>query len=73
VSGAAYGVVLWLLMDLVWLPYLGWGVFGTAITPAIGGAILLLHLIYGTTLGGLLGRFHPGRGRTATGRKGATR
>lgn len=58
-TGLAYGVALWLLMDLVWLPYLGWGVFGTSITPAIAVATLLLHLVYGATLGGLLGRLHP--------------
>lgn len=63
VTGLVYGVALWLLMDLVWLPYLGWGLFGTSITPAIAAATLLLHLIYGATLGGLLGRWHPGPGR----------
>lgn len=28
-----YGVVLWALMGLAWLPYLGWGLFGTGVTP----------------------------------------
>jgi hypothetical protein len=32
-TGLAYGVVLWLLMDVVWLPYLGWGLFGSSVTP----------------------------------------
>ncbi len=57
-TGLVYGVALWLLMDLVWLPYLGWGLFGTSITPAIAVATLGLHLVYGATLGGLLGRRH---------------
>lgn len=51
-----YGVLLWALMGLVWLPYLGWGLFGTAVTPTIAVATLLLHLVYGVTLGLLLDR-----------------
>lgn len=57
--GLGYGALLWLLMGLVWLPYLGWGLFGTAITPAIALATLALHLIYGGVLGLLLGRRYP--------------
>ena len=55
-TGAAYGVLLWVLMGLVWLPYLGWGLFGTGVTPKIAVATLVLHLVYGITLGLLLGR-----------------
>ncbi|GAA5126549.1 hypothetical protein GCM10025762_54270 [Haloechinothrix salitolerans] len=51
-----YGAVLWALMGLVWLPYLGWGLFGTAVTPKIAVATLVLHLVYGITLGLLLDR-----------------
>jgi hypothetical protein len=51
-----HAVLLWVLMGLVWLPYLGWGLFGTAITPKIAAATLLLHLIYGATVGLLLRR-----------------
>jgi hypothetical protein len=54
----AYGVLLWALMDLVWLPYLGWGILGTAITAKIALATLVLHLLYGLTLGLLLDRTH---------------
>lgn len=53
-----YGVALWALMGLVWLPYLGWGVFGTAVTPKVAVATLVLHLIYGLVLGLLLARRH---------------
>lgn len=49
--GIGWGVFLWLIMELVVLPLLGWGVFGLAITPAIAVATLILHLIYGATLG----------------------
>ncbi len=50
-AGLGFGAVLWLLMQLLFLPILGWGFFGTAVTPAIGVATLVLHLIYGGTLG----------------------
>ena len=49
--GIGWGVFLWLIMELVVLSLLGWGVFGLAITPAIAVATLILHLIYGATLG----------------------
>ncbi len=55
-TAIGYGVVLWALMGLAWLPYLGWGLFGTGITAKIAAATLLLHLVYGTTLGLLLDR-----------------
>lgn len=61
--GLGYGVALWALMGLVWLPYLGWGWFGAAVTPRIAAATLVLHLAYGLTLGLLLGRNpHPDNG-----------
>lgn len=53
---AGYGALLWVVMGLVWLPYLGWGLFGTAVTPKIAVATLVLHLVYGVTLGLLLDR-----------------
>ncbi|GAA3731526.1 hypothetical protein GCM10022402_10290 [Salinactinospora qingdaonensis] len=65
--GLAGGVVLWALMGLAWLPYLGWGLFGTAITPRVAVATLVLHLVYGVVLGLLLDRRNkrerPGVGR----------
>lgn len=54
--GVGYGVVLWAVMGLVWLPYLGWGLFGTAQTPRVAVATLVLHLVYGSALGLLLDR-----------------
>lgn len=50
-TGLALGTGLWLLMQIAVLPLLGWGLFGTAITPAIAVATLVLHLIYGAVLG----------------------
>jgi ABC-type multidrug transport system permease subunit len=50
-EGFGLGVLLWLVMEIVVLPVLGWGFFGAAITPKIAVATLVLHLIYGGTLG----------------------
>lgn len=49
-EGAGLGVGLWVLMGLVFLPLLGWGLFGTAIDPRIAVATLVLHLVYGLAL-----------------------
>lgn len=54
--GLGWGIMLWLIMELIVLPLLGWGVFGSAITPKIAVATLILHLIYGGTLGWGLSR-----------------
>lgn len=50
-KGFGLGVALWILMQVTFLPFLGWGLFGTAITPKIGVATLVLHLVYGGTVG----------------------
>lgn len=50
-KGLALGIGLWSLMQIVVLPFLGWGAFGSAVTPKIAIATLLLHLIYGGTVG----------------------
>jgi len=43
-------------MQVVVLPFIGWGLFGAAITPKIAAATLLLHLIYGALVGWLVDR-----------------
>ena len=55
-KGIGYGVVLWALMGLAWLPYLGWGCSAPGSPPGSPRPTLLLHLVYGTTLGLLLDR-----------------
>lgn len=55
-KGVLLGVILWLLMQVFWLPFLGWGMFGVAVTPMIAGATLVLHGIYGATMGWLTDR-----------------
>lgn len=54
--GLALGVGLWVLMQVAFLPFLGWGLFGMAITPKIAVATLVLHLVYGGVLGWVLDR-----------------
>lgn len=66
-GGLGLGVVLWLVTQVALLPLLGWGLFGTAITPAIAVATLLLHLVYGATLGVAMDRDRTGTsGRTSS-------
>jgi Family of unknown function (DUF6789) len=55
-KGLLLGIVLWAAMQVLWLPFLGWGMFGSAVTPKIAGATLLLHLIYGGAVGWLTNR-----------------
>jgi hypothetical protein len=55
-KGIGLGVALWLLMQVAVLPFLGWGLFGAAVTPMIAGATLVLHLVYGATYGTLMAR-----------------
>lgn len=71
-KGVGLGLGLWLLMQVAVLPFLGWGLFGAAITPRIAVATLLLHLVYGVTLGVLVDRAGtgPGAGEAATGSAG---
>lgn len=59
--GVMLGVFLWLVEQLIVVPALGWGVFGTAMVPTIAastfvfaGTSFLFHLVYGQTYGMLL-------------------
>ena len=54
--GLSWGVILWLIMQLIVLPILGWGAFGAAVTPKIAMATFVLHLVYGAALGWGLSR-----------------
>ena len=55
-KGLGWGVLLWLVMQVAVLPLLGWGFFGALITPRIAVVTLVLHLVYGFTLGWLIDR-----------------
>jgi hypothetical protein len=55
VKGIGYGVLLWFIMQVIFLPWIGWSDFGLAHSPRGGFAFytLLLHLVYGLALGQL--------------------
>ena len=59
-KGLALGLFLWLVMQVAFFPFIGWGLFGMGITPKIAVATLVLHMIYGGLVGWLVDR------RTAT-------
>jgi uncharacterized membrane protein YagU involved in acid resistance len=55
--GAVYGVLPWLMAMLVVMPMMGMPVFGGAASMALGS--LVGHLVYGATVGGVLGLPDP--------------
>lgn len=55
-AGLVLGFGLWLAMQIVVLPFLGWGVFGVSVAAAIAAATLVLHLLYGSAVGILIDR-----------------
>jgi hypothetical protein len=56
-KGLGVGAGLWAVMQVVFLPLVGWGAFGRKISGKIPVVTLLLHAVYGGTLGWLLGRY----------------
>jgi hypothetical protein len=50
-KGLILGTVLWLIMQVVVLPFLDWGMFGKKVTMKIAMATLILHLVYGGFVG----------------------
>ena len=58
-SALVWGAILWLGMQVIFLPLLGWGIFGVKINPRIAVATLILHLIYGSILGGVASKTRP--------------
>jgi hypothetical protein len=53
-KGLGWGALLWLFMEITFVPGIGWMDFGLRRGPGLMFYFLLLHLVYGTTLG-LLG------------------
>jgi len=61
--GATFGVLAWLIMMVAFLPAVGIPAFAQGYGPTIPGAALVLHLIFGLTLGEvyhLLVHYFPG-------------
>jgi len=55
-KGIAFSALLWLVMQVMVLPFLGWGAFGSSVSLKIAVATLVLHLVYGFSYGALMGR-----------------
>ena len=51
VRGMVFSAGAWLVMMIVLMPIAGAGVFGLSLGPSVPVAILMLHLIFGATLG----------------------
>jgi hypothetical protein len=51
VNGLYFGIFLWLLMQVIVLPLIGWGPFGGPENGGIWLATLILHLVYGGIIG----------------------
>ncbi len=62
-QGLGWGLLLWLIMHLLFLPFIGWGFFAGAVNVKVIPATLILHLIYGGILGYGLLQYHK---KTAT-------
>jgi len=54
-AGIGWGVFLWVVMNIVWLPFIGMR-YSATLKPDVAFITLLFHLIYGATLGYLCGR-----------------
>ena len=54
VKGLIWGAILWAMLEVLVMPMMGMGVFGSN-GPGIKGAVaaLLAHLVYGALLGGI--------------------
>ena len=53
--GIVFGIVSWFVVVLAILPLTQWGVFGIELGLGASFAMLLVHMIYGTVLGGIYG------------------
>ena len=61
VKGLLWGGILWAMLEVLVMPMMGMGVFGSS-GPGMKGAVaaLLAHLVYGASLGGITG-WNPAR------------
>lgn len=51
IEGLVFGVIIWLAMMLSFMPLAGNEIFAQDLGPLFMGATLILHLVYGLTLG----------------------
>lgn len=57
-KGLGWGFLLWLIMQVIFLPLIGWGLFAGEVNIKVIPATLILHLVYGGILGYGFRRFH---------------
>jgi hypothetical protein len=50
-KGFGYGLFLWWVMNITWVPWLGWADFGLSRSPRFAFSTLAVHAVYGLTLG----------------------
>jgi uncharacterized membrane protein YagU involved in acid resistance len=62
IKGMLFSIAAWLLMMLIMMPMAGAGWFGMKLGIVAPVATLVLHLVYGSVLGGVFGALHE-RGR----------
>jgi len=63
VKGLVFGVVVWLLMMVIWMPLAGHGLFAMPEPGVMAmGLALMVHLIFGLVIGTLYARFADGNG-----------
>ncbi|MHB1676190.1 MAG: DUF6789 family protein [Sulfuriferula sp.] len=55
-KGVIFGIGAWLMMMVVVMPMAGAGIFGANFGMTAPVMTLMLHIIYGATLGGVYGR-----------------
>jgi hypothetical protein len=58
-DGILFGVILWLVMMLVFMPAAHGGYFGFQLTHLAPIAMLVLHVVYGAVLGWTYGKLSP--------------
>jgi len=61
-GGILFGVLLWLVMMLVFMPAAGAGYFGFQLTLLAPLVMLVLHVVYGAVLGWTYGKLSPAHG-----------
>lgn len=55
VRGILLGVLAWVLMMVIFFPYVGAGLFGMGLGAMVPVATLVLHLIFGAVMGATFG------------------
>jgi hypothetical protein len=58
-GGILFGVLVWLVMMLVFMPAAGAGYFGFQLTLLAPLVMLVLHVVYGAVLGWTYGKLSP--------------